>query len=218
MKRISVLFALTAILAISSCTKERIRGGGPITTETRNVTGFTAVSVAGSTNVYITQGAVFKVEVKGYSNLLPYFETKLVNNTLQLGFKQDVNVKNDNTDVYISMPALNGLSLSGSGNISTTGIFNGNTDFNARIDGSGNIHFSSGTAQQFNARIAGSGNIKAIDMVANKSDIRIDGSGNTEITTTNELKVIINGSGNVYYRGTPVISTQISGSGAVLPR
>ena len=218
MKRISVFAAMTAILAISSCTKERIRGNGPVITETRNVTGFTAVSVAGSTNVYITQGAVFKVEVKGYSNLLPHFETKLVNNTLQLGFKQDVNVRNDNTDVYISMPSLNGLSLSGSGNISTTGTFNGNTDFNARIDGSGNIHFSSGTTQQFYSRIAGSGNIYAVDMVANKADVTTDGSGNTEITASGELKVKITGSGNVYYRGTPVISTQISGSGAVLPR
>ncbi len=218
MKRISVLLAMTAILAISSCTKERIRGGGPITTETRNVAGFTAVSVAGSTNVYITQGAVFKVEVKGYSNLLPYFETKLVNNTLQLGFKQDVNVKNDNTDVYITMPALTGLSLAGSGTISTSGAFNGNIDFNARIDGSGNIHFSSGSTQHFNSVIAGSGSIYAIGMLSNKADVNTSGSGNTEITAIQELNVRIDGSGNVYYGGTPVISTQITGSGAVLPR
>lgn len=218
MKRIPVFVAMTAILAISSCTKERIRGSGPVTTETRNVAGFTAVSVAGSTNVYITQGAVFKVEVKGYSNLLPHFETKLLNNTLQLGFKRDVNVKNDNTDVYITMPALTGLSISGSGNISTTGAFNGNTDFNTRIDGSGNIHFSSGTIQNFYSTIAGSGSIYAIGMIADKADINTSGSGNTEITATSQLKVRIDGSGNVYYRGTPVISTTITGSGAVLPK
>lgn len=218
MKSISVIISLAAILTFPSCTKERIRGNGPITTETRNVSGFTSVSVAGSTNVYITQGAVFKVEVKGYSNLLPYFETKVVNNTLQLGFKQNVNVKNDNTDVYITMPALNGLQLAGSGNISTSGAFNGNTDFNVRIDGSGNIHFGTGSTQNFYSVIAGSGSIYAIGMISDKADVNTSGSGNTEITALSELKVTIAGSGNVYYGGTPLISTQISGSGAVLPR
>lgn len=218
MKRISFFLTMTAILAISSCTKERIHGRGPVATETRNVAGFTAVSVSGSTNVYITQGAIFKVEVKGYSNLLSYFETKVVNNTLELGFKQDVSIGNDNTAVYISMPALYGLGISGSGNISTSGDFIGNTNFNARIEGSGDIHFSRGSTQNFYSTIAGSGSIYTIGLTADKADIITTGSGNTEITAFQQLKVKIEGSGNVYYRGTPVISTQITGSGAVLPR
>ncbi len=218
MKIVLITTVVSAMLALASCSKERIKGNGSTSTETRNVTGFTAVSASGSTNVHIAQGASFKVEVKGYSNLLPYYETKLVNNTLELGYKPDVNVKNDNTEVFITMPALNGLHLAGSGNISTTGAFNGNSVFNAAIEGSGAIHFSSGTATDFFARIAGSGNIYALDMVALNADTETSGSGNTEITATTKLKVKIAGSGNVYYRGTPVITTNISGSGAVIPR
>lgn len=208
----------SAILAFSSCTKERIKGNGSTITETRSVTGFTKISASGSSTVFITQGASFKVEVKGYSNLLPYYETKLTNNTLQLGYKQDVNVKNDNVEVYITMPVLNDLDLTGSGNINTTGSFVGNTNFNARISGSGNINFSSGTATQFFATINGSGNINTLDMVADNADITINGSGNTEITASTQLKVKITGSGNVYYRGAPTITTNIAGSGAVLPK
>lgn len=218
MKRGFFIAAIPAILAFTSCTKERISGQGPVVTESRNVSGYTAVSVSGSTNVYISQGANFKVDIKGYSNLLPYFETKLVNNTLHLGFKQNVNVKNDNTEVFITMPALSGLRLAGSGNISTTGVFNGITDFDASVAGSGNIHFSSGTCLRFYSSIAGSGNINALDMIAETAETRTSGSGNTEITATSQLKVRIDGSGNVYYRGTPVISTTITGSGAVLPK
>lgn len=218
MKRGSVIAAVSAILAFSSCSKERVSGHGPVTTETRSISGFTDVSASGSTNVYISQGAAFKVEVKGYSNLLPYYETKLVNNTLQLGFKQDVNVKNDNTEVFITLPALNGLQLAGSGNINTSGTFPGSTDFNASIAGSGTIHFSSGTTQNFYSRIDGSGNIYALNLVADKAETNTTGSGNTEISAVSQLKVRITGSGNVYYHGTPVISTTISGSGAVIPR
>jgi hypothetical protein len=106
-------------LAFSSCSKEHIKGNGTTVTETRTVSGFSKIDASGSSKVYITQGAVFKVEVKGYSNLLPYYETKQVNNTLQLGYKQDVNVKNDNIEVYVTLPALTGLELEGSGDIHT---------------------------------------------------------------------------------------------------
>lgn len=218
MKKGLSIVIISATLSLFSCSKERISGNGSTITETRNISNFTAISASGSTNVYIEQGAAFKVEVKGYSNLLPYYETRLVNNTLQVGYKQNLNIKNDNTEIFITLPALNGLSLSGSGSITTTGIFNGNTDFNADVSGSGNIHFSSGSAQNFYSKTDGSGSIYMLNLVAAKADASISGSGNTEITATNQLKVKINGSGKLYYRGTPVITTSITGSGTVLPK
>lgn len=218
MKRGFSFIVLTAILAFSSCTRERIRGQGSVISEIRNISGFTEISTEGSTNIHIMQGSSFKVELRGYSNLLPYYETKLVNNTLQLGYRKDVNVKNDNTELYITMPAITGLSLAGSGNISTSGVFAGVPDFHARVTGSGNIEFSSGTATNFYSTIDGSGNIRALNLQADKAETNTTGSGDTEITANTQLKVRISGSGNVYYRGSPVISTNITGSGTVKPR
>lgn len=209
---------LSATLSLLSCSKERISGNGSTVTETRNISNFTALSASGSTNVYITQGAAFKVEVKGYSNLLPYYETRLLHNTLHLGYKQNVNIRNDNIEVFITLPVLNDLSLFGSGNITATGTFSGNTDFNAEVAGSGNIHFSNGNTQNFYSRVDGSGGIYALNMVAGKVEVVITGSGITEITATRQLNVKIVGSGKLYYRGTPVITTNITGSGAVLPK
>lgn len=218
MKRGFSFIVLTAILAFSSCTRERIKGQGSVISENRNISGFTEISTEGSTNIHIMQGSSFKVELRGYSNLLPYYETKLVNNTLQLGYRKDVNVKNDNTELYITMPAITGLSLAGSGNISTSGVFAGVPDFHARVTGSGNIEFSSGTATNFYSTIDGSGNIRALNLQADKAETNTTGSGDTEITANTQLKVRISGSGNVYYRGSPVISTNITGSGTVKPR
>lgn len=213
-----VLMSLCAMLSLASCTKERIKGNGSVITETRNITGFTAISASGSTNVFVTQGTAFNVEVKGYANLLPYYETKLVNNKLQVGYRDNVTVKNDNTEVYITLPSLDGLQLAGSGNIRTSGIFTGITNFTTTIAGSGNIYFSTGSTQNFTSRIDGSGNIYALGFIAANVDTEITGSGNTEITANSRLKVKITGSGNVYYRGTPTITTNITGSGAVIPR
>lgn len=216
MKRVFVIVTLAFVLF--ACSKERINGNGTVVTESRNQSNFTGIKASGSSAVLITQGAAFKVEVKGSSNLIPYYETKIVNNVLEVGYKNNVNVKNDNIQVLITMPTLTSLSLHGSGNISSSGVFAGNTDFNAYIAGSGNINFSSGTTQNFNSTITGSGNIYAINMVADKAETEITGSGSTEITATTNLKVKITGSGNVYYHGTPVITSTISGSGAVIPK
>ncbi len=219
MKREFAMLSVSAMLSLLlSCTKERINGNGPVITEARAVNNFTAISASGSTPVYINKGPVFKVEVKGYSNLLPYYETKLVNNTLQLGYRDYVNVKNDNTEVFITMPGLNGLSLFGSGSINTTGAFTGTTEFNASISGSGSISIGAGDVQRFFSSIAGSGNIYALGFVADKAETTTQGSGNTEIAVNSQLKVKIAGSGNVYYRGNPLITTDISGSGAVIPK
>jgi hypothetical protein len=216
MKRVLIIVSFSLLLF--SCSKEKVRGGGSVITENRNLANFTGITVFGSSAVQITQGSSFRVEVRGYGNLLPYYETRIVNNNLEMGYKNNVNVKNDNIQVLITMPALNSISLHGSGNISTTGIFAGNTNFNAFIAGSGNINFSSGSTQNFNSSIEGSGNIYTLNMVTDNAETHISGSGNTEITANNQLKVTIAGSGNVYYRGTPVITTFISGSGAVIPK
>ncbi|MBK7882984.1 MAG: DUF2807 domain-containing protein [Chitinophagaceae bacterium] len=200
------------------CNKERVTGSGAILTEQRGLNGFNTIYISGSTNVYVTKGLNYKVEVKGYENLLPYFEAEIDNNTLQLGYKNNVNVKNDNVEVFVTLPELKGLSLSGSGNITTTGNFEGNSSFQTNISGSGNIKFSEGTTKNYTSSITGSGNIKAFGLAAEHADISISGSGNNEVNATGKLKVKISGSGNVYYKNTPAITTTISGSGAVIPK
>lgn len=212
-----LVFLFSAGILMTSCSKEVIRGNGPVVTENRSLSNFTEVSVSGSTDVHITYGSSFKVEVKGHSNLLPHFESRLVNNTLYLGYEPGVNVHNDNTEVFITMPLIRSLATEGSGNINTTGQFDNTTEFKARVSGSGNIHFSQGNAQSFSAKIEGSGNIHAFGLQTADADINTTGSGNTEIKASNTLKVKITGSGSVYYRGTPTVTTDITGSGVVRP-
>lgn len=206
------------IMSFVSCNKDHIKGDGSVVTETRTVGTFTAIHSSGGSKVYITQGAQFNVQVKGYGNLLPYYETKVVNNQLKVGFKNNVSVRNDNTEVFITLPVLESIILSGSSEISTTGAFPAVTDFNATIAGSGSIQFSDGTAQNLRTSISGSGNIYMFGMLADNVETSTSGSGNTEVSAAGHLKVKISGSGNVYYKGTPLIVTNISGSGAVIPK
>ena len=213
---ILINLVLIVLVSASACNQDRVSGNGIITTEERAINNFTGVTVEGSTEVTVKKGASFKVEVKGYNNLLPYFETKVVNGNLVMGYKDHVNIRHDNTEVTVTLPVLNSLSMYGSGDITSTGAFTGNTDFEASISGSGNITIEQGSAKNFFTSISGSGNIHAFGFTAEKAKINVAGSGNTRITATDHLTVKIAGSGNVYYKGSPSVSVNISGSGAVV--
>src|SRR3954471_11678917 len=99
----SFLLLPFAILMFA-CNKDKITGSGNVISQERNVTGFTGVVVNGSTKVFINLDTGFKVTVKGYENLLHYLETNVENSVLQVGFKNNIAVSNDNTEVYITLP------------------------------------------------------------------------------------------------------------------
>ena len=82
--------------AFTSCKKESLLGNGDTKTELRNVAGFSKIKVDGSTDLTITQGSNYRVEVKAHNNLLPLLETKVVDGTLCVGFKRGTSVINNN--------------------------------------------------------------------------------------------------------------------------
>jgi hypothetical protein len=142
MKQIYLL-TVASVVFLSSCTKERITGSGSSSSEHRSINGFTSVQMSGSTNVIVKQGNNFDVQVQGYNNLLPYFETRVSSGVLLLGYKNNVNVDNDNIQVTVTLPVLSGLSISGSGDIQAIGNF-GQQHYGSKISGSGNILIEQG--------------------------------------------------------------------------
>jgi hypothetical protein len=216
--KVKFIFLLAAFTAtIASCKKEALTGEGAVKTEERSVNSFTKVSTQGSTAIHIVQGANFEVKAKGYANLLPYLKTTVENGVLLVRYENTRRVRNDNSEVFITMPALTGLSSSGSGDMHAAGEFSGNTSFDVNISGSAHITVEKGAAENFVLRSAGSGNFDSYGFTSQNADITISGSGEAKITVGKKLEVKINGSGRVYYKGDPaIVNNDISGSGKVI--
>lgn len=217
MKRFLILFLISAG-ALTACKKDRVKGEGAIITEERNVANFYNVESSGSTDVFITQGANFQVTVKGYENIVPYLETKVSNGTLLIGFKPNSNISNDNTEVYITMPALNSITTSGSGNTSAKGNFINADYFSVNLRGSGVVAVESLKAMNYKITIAGSGDVKSFGVDTQQAIVDISGSGDAELTVSKKLTATIKGSGNVYYKGGATVDAKISGSGEVIKK
>lgn len=213
---IKIVLFFCVILIGLGCSKESLSPNGKQVTEVRSTAPFTVVSVSGSSEVTISYGEGFKVEVAGSDNLVTKFRTRVVNNELQLKY-DGVNVPKDDVHVNIQMPRLFGIRISGSSDMEISGIFPLVETFSAVISGSGNIRLQSlMLADQLIVELAGSGNADLQKAIVEQADVVIAGSGNLRAAVNDHLKVKINGSGNVYYVGSPVLKTSVTGAGKVI--
>lgn len=210
-----ILFALSSLL-LMSCSKDRLTASGDKTTETRSVRDFTGVKSSGANDVHITYGAEFKVTLKGSGNLVPYFKTEVIGNTLYLGYER-INVRRDDIEVFVTLPEIQYVSLSGSGSVDIYGAFPTVDFFDLSISGSGDVEVEDAfNADETVVKISGSGEADLERLSTRHADIHISGSGDAKLKVQESLKARISGSGKVYYKGNPQVDAQISGSGKVI--
>jgi hypothetical protein len=203
--------------------------------ETRNVTGFTKVNFGVSGDLYINIGSEFKVVLEGEKSLLEEIETEVSGSKLVIKKDSWHLHGNERVTVYITMPELTALgvsgsgkaeirdpvkaenldfSVSGSGRILTADLALGN--LNVGISGSGDIIIGgSGEVASADISISGSGNYSGEALKIADADFSISGSGSCKCNVTNNLEASVSGSGNVTYIGNPKIDARVSGSGRV---
>jgi len=209
------LYVYISLLFIS-CSKDRLTASGDKITEERNPGTFTGINASGSNPIHVVYGTDFKVILKGSNNLIPHFKTRVMSDVLYLEYER-TSVLHDDIEVFITMPLINRVSLSGSGEVELKGEFPEIDTFRASISGSGEIEVD----ETFNARqakvdISGSGNADLEKLNAKNADIDISGSGDVKIKVRDLLKAVISGSGKIYYWGSPEVNSDISGSGKVI--
>lgn len=228
-----ILSLVLVLLGATSCIYDTIEGNGIRASEGRVITAFDKVKSSGEFEIHITNGDTYEVIVSAEENIISYIETQVSNGTLSIDTEEHTKIRNDlPMEVFITLPELEAIKLSGSGTITTdyficdkmeltvSGSGKITTACDARevkasVSGSGTIRIS-GTADNADYRISGSGNIKASDLSINKCKTAISGSGDMWVAVDQSLNAHISGSGNVYYYGDPNIETHISGSGNVI--
>jgi hypothetical protein len=210
--------------------------GQSMVKETRDVKDFTKVSFGVAGDLYINFGPEFKVVLEGDKKDLEEIVTDVSGGRLVI--KKDNNWRfnfNDKVTVYITMPELKGLgvsgsgkaeikdaiktdeldlSVSGSGKIFTTDLMV--SKLGCSISGSGDIvPGGNGTANKADISISGSGNYEGGALKIESAEIHISGSGNCSCNVTGSLRASVSGSGNVTYEGNPKVDAHVSGSGKV---
>jgi hypothetical protein len=235
--KIQIVLALFVLLfGTSSCLDEMfIEGNGIVRTEMRDAEGFNEIASSGDFIVTVMPGNSYSVEITAESNLLPYISTNVDGKTLKIRTTGIHSLRqNEQIEIFITTPALNGLSLSGSGLIKTGSFMSDNfritlsgsgdidtqistETLKANVSGSGNI-FIEGDAFDSEFVISGSGKIKSYDLEQNICSAAISGSGDMYVNVSETIDARISGSGRVNYINYPVVYSSVSGSGKVVDR
>jgi hypothetical protein len=232
---LSILFI--AAFAFSSCNYvngERVRGNGDVKTEERQAANFSSISSHGGFDVHLTQGSGYSVKIEAESNLLPYIESVVNGDVLELRTKEGYWLKSKkDIKVYITAPSFTKVSTHGSGDIISESKLNNTSPIEMEVAGSGDIKVDinapevkaelrgsgniilNGETRAFRGAIEGSGDIKASNLKAENVDVDITGSGGADVYASVKLNVDVKGSGDVRYRGGANVSSDIKGSGSV---
>lgn len=207
--------------------------------QNRKVDPFTEISLRISANVFLEQGSKQNLEIVAKSSTLDEIITEVKDGKLIIRFpNKDYFWKTfqpGEITIHITVPEINGLGISGSGDIIAEDEIK-TKSLEMAVSGSGNIKLSelnaervksaiSGSgdivvagksaAQDLSVTISGSGNFKGLDYSADDVSVKIAGSGNVGVEANKNLYVRLAGSGNVSYKGKPMIDQSIAGSGSV---
>ena len=207
--------------------------------EERDVPSFSEIALRIPGKLYIEQGNKQSVEIVAKSSTLKDIITEVKDRKLIIKFPNKrvfwKNFEPGKIEIFITVPEINGLSVSGSGDIIAeseikTRILDlavsgsGDIEFEkldaervkAAISGSGDIIIKDGgIADDLSVSISGSGDVKASGFEVRDVVVRISGSGNCSVTSNGSVKARVAGSGNVYYDGNPSIDSSVAGSGSV---
>jgi len=211
----SALIVSLALIVLSGCKFDRVRGSGATKIDKRSVPAFTAVDISGAYEVEIAAQKEQSVEIEGDDNLLPLIKTEVRDGVLEISNEKSLSTKNK-LRLRISVQQLDGIETSGASNIVVTGVKT--DDFKIGTSGASELKVS-GEAKTLSLQSSGAGMIDTKDLHAEKVDVHSSGAANVVVYATEELDASVSGAGTIDYYGDPkTVKEDKSGAGMITKR
>jgi hypothetical protein len=207
-------------------------------TQDRHLSGFNAVDIEGSFDVYITQGSAESVTVDAPADIMDHVVTEVNDGTLRIrdkrrnGWGGDWN-NHKKVTVHVTVRDINAVGITGSGNVyfkdglraerlkirvSGSGDAAGKIEvknLDCSVSGSGNIKIN-GHADDSNVSVSGSGDYSGRELPTANTSVQVSGSGNASINASSSITAAVSGSGDVRYTGgAQHVTKSRSGSGDI---
>jgi uncharacterized protein YceK len=246
MKTTTVFLSLCLLAALlSGCCSvgnlvQKVRGtqaikpSGVITTETRDVSGFTALDMGTLGKVVLTQGDSEALTITGSDNVVPLVKTTVSGGVLTIDIDEEINligINDKNVLTFdLTVKDLTGLTVSGLADVemdalttSALAVKMGGagklvlSDLSAdsidiTVSGLGSIEIAGHVTRQ-QIEISGAGAVENADLECQTAEVNIPGLGSATIWVTSQLTGTISGGGSVRYYGSPQTNTESAGLG-----
>lgn len=222
--------AVSVVFGFTSCFLS-VQGTGPEITKSIDLHAVDELELDVPAHLTLITADSVSCVIKAQQNIIDLIDFDASSDELEI--KSNRNYRTDRpVEIYISMPALEKISLNGSGNIQSLNPVKGDVirtsisgsgdisltvlanELRSTINGSGDMHLA-GKVSLHKSEINGSGNMHAGALNSETCKISINGSGDAEVDAASSLNAHINGSGSVTYTGSPAVDSKVTGSGEV---
>jgi hypothetical protein len=240
----SAVGVLVLVLALAGCSTGTgsgtvlgppVKGSGVAKSETRPVSGVTAVSVNGIGRVVIQQTGKDALTVKADDNILPLLTSEERGSTLMLGIAPGSTIQTVTPiEFIVEVKELRALSLAGStqaevtklegehlgvtvGGASSATISGQAGAVEVIVEGSSNLTLT-GRSDELTANVMGSSHLKAEGLAAKKVKVVCEGASHAVVNASEQLDATASGASSVEYTGSPNVKQSTSGVGKVTKR
>ena len=212
------------------------QGSGKMVSQTREVSGFQAISLEYPADVTIQQGSNESLKLEGDDALLPQLSTQVAAGTLTIrnnepSWNRRVNARTP-VKITITVKDLREIDFSSAGNIQVNGLKTealtvslsgaGHLSINqlntprleCDLSGAGNVS-ASGQADQLHLNVSGVGSFDGATLLGSSAAIQLSGVGSATVHPKDRLSAEVSGVGSVRYYGNPQVDKQVSGVGSV---
>jgi hypothetical protein len=213
-----------AALALTACddvtikigNKNGVKGSGVAATETRALSEFSAVDLAGVGKLVLKvgEGSSYSVKVTADDNLLPLVETKVNGSTLTIQLKDSVSLTNGVGFTYeITAPKIERIETSGAASVDGSGFNGGKLELD--LSGVGSVKLA-GRVEEFRADLSGAGSLNSASLIANDVKVDLSGVGSADVHAEKRIRANVSGLGSINWQGNATdVKSDVSGLGSV---
>lgn len=194
----------------------RVTGSGKVVTESRNVSGFTGLTVNGAGKVSIDRTGAESLAITTDDNLLQYIDTQVRGGTLVIDFKPNI-VPDRVTDLTfnVTVKDLKSIEVNGAAAVDAKNLQG--DQLSVSVNGAGATKLT-GKTDQLTVSLNGAGAHNSENMEAKRATVTNNGAGAAIVRVSDSLNATISGIGFIEYIGSPQVTKHISGIGAVRQR
>ncbi|MEM9258935.1 MAG: head GIN domain-containing protein [Bacteroidota bacterium] len=228
-----LLLAIGSLSAQNWGNRTTVKGNGDVVTQERDVSDFDGISACCSLNVELRKGS-HGVKVEAESNIQEYIRTEVRGGRLQIGYKNNVNVKQTmKITVYVSVPELDYIGASSSSKVSGKDRFSGD-DLELDVSSSATIEFAfsgdrvdadasssgkiflKGKGNRIKANVSSGAKIRAGEYMTKRARAGASSGGGVTVHASEELIADASSGGSVRYTGSPsTVDSDTSSGGRV---
>ena len=242
MRKLGILGAILLVASLlAGCTMvvpQTITESGKAAPMENDLSGFSKIDAGSAFRVDITRSDDYNVVVNVDEKVVPYLDVTVQGDTLRIHLRPGLTLSGASgpLEAKVSMPALNGLNLSGATQTTVTG-FKSDQKLDVNISGAsrleGDLEAGSvgleasgasrvtlrGKGQNMQLQASGASQADLGDFAVTNGNVELSGASRATVNVTGKLDADVSGASTLRYTGNPTMgSVKSSGASTIQPK